>query len=89
MKKNFLSFSVSQWFSWLKPFRLDLWIAILVTCNVVLFAVWWLDRKSPKGYYHILKDSDEDAFTLLGKKPNIDGLALQIFTTEVFDMGHL
>lgn len=76
MKKFFLSSSVSQWFSWLKPFRLDLWIAILVTCNVVLVAVWWLDRKSPKGYYHILKDSDEDAFTLLGKKPNIDGLAL-------------
>ena len=46
---------------------MDLWIAILVTCNLVLFVVWWLDRKSPKGYYHILKDSDEDAFTLLGK----------------------
>ena len=45
---------------------MDLWIAILVTCNLVLFVVWWLDRKSPKGYYHILKDSDEDAFTLLG-----------------------
>ena len=39
-----------------------------MTCNVILFVVWWLDRKSPKGYYVLLKDSDEDAFTLLGKK---------------------
>ena len=56
---------VDIWYSWLKPFEYDLWIAILVTYNLVLFVVWWLDRKSPKGYYHILKDSDEDAFTLL------------------------
>lgn len=62
-----LPFPVTVWYSWLKPFEYDLWIAILVTCNLVLFIVWWLDRKSPKGYYHILKDSDEDAFTLLGK----------------------
>ena len=62
---------VSLWFSWLKPFKLDLWIAILITCNVILFVVWWLDRKSPKGYYHILKNSDEDAFTLLGTRTNV------------------
>ena len=62
------SLSVSIWYSWLEPFRYELWIAILVTCNVILFVVWWLDRKSPKGYYVLLKDSDEDAFTLLGKK---------------------
>ncbi|XP_068706012.1 glutamate receptor ionotropic, NMDA 1-like [Montipora foliosa] len=64
-----------KWFSWLKPFEWDLWIAILVTCNVVLVAVWWLDRKSPKGYYHILKDSDEDAFTLLDSMSYVWGVA--------------
>ncbi|KAL9978811.1 hypothetical protein ACROYT_G016377 [Oculina patagonica] len=66
---------VSVWYSWLKPFENDLWIAILVTCNLVLVVVWWLDRKSPKGYYHILKDSDEDAFTLLDAMSYIWGVA--------------
>ncbi|XP_022790062.1 glutamate [NMDA] receptor subunit 1-like [Stylophora pistillata] len=66
---------VSVWYSWLEPFEYGLWIAILVTCNLVLFVVWWLDRKSPKGYYALLKDSDEDAFTLLDSMSYVWGVA--------------
>lgn len=55
-----------QWYSWLKPFDVGLWLTILGTCNVILLVIWWLDRKSPTGYYHILKETDEDGFTMLG-----------------------
>jgi len=41
---------------------------VLGTCNVILFVIWLLDRKSPTGYYRILKKSKEDGFTMLGEK---------------------
>lgn len=56
-----------QWYSWLKPFNVSLWLMILGTCNVVLLVIWWLDRKSPTGYYRILRESNEDGFTMLGE----------------------
>ena len=39
----------------------------MATACIVFVVIWCLDRKSPQGYYHVLKDSDEDGFTLLGK----------------------
>jgi len=56
-----------QWYSWLKPFNVSLWLMILGTCNIVLLVIWLLDRKSPTGYYRILKESTEDGFTMLGE----------------------
>ena len=62
-----LSYLGVQWYSWLKPFDVWLWLAILGTCNVILVVVWWFDRKSPTGHHHILREKDEDGVTLLGK----------------------
>ena len=52
--------------SWLQPFSVYLWVAILGTCNLILMVVWWLDRKSPSGHHRIFKESDENGFTMLG-----------------------
>ena len=53
--------------SWLHPFSTVLWLTQMATACIVFVVIWCLDRKSPQGYYHVLKGSDEDAFTLLGK----------------------
>ena len=39
----------------------------MATACIVFVVIWCLDRNSPQGYYHVLKGSDEDGFTLLGK----------------------
>ncbi|KAJ7351081.1 hypothetical protein OS493_036895 [Desmophyllum pertusum] len=64
-----------QWYSWLKPFDVSLWLTILGTCNVILLVIWWLDRKSPTGYYRILKETNEDGFTLLDAMSYVWGVA--------------
>ena len=63
----FVAFPGLQWYSWLQPFDVQLWLMVLGTCNVILFVIWLLDRKSPTGYYRILKKSKEDGFTMLGE----------------------
>lgn len=64
-----------QWYSWLMPFDVRLWLMILGTCNVILLVIWWLDRKSPTGYYRILKESKEDGFTMLDAMSYVWGVA--------------
>lgn len=53
--------------SWLRPFSTVLWLTLMATACIVFVVIWCLDRKSPQGYYQMLKGSDEDGFTLLGK----------------------
>lgn len=53
--------------SWLCPFSKLLWLSLMGTSWIVAIVIWCLDRKSPQGYYHMLKDSGEDGFTLLGR----------------------
>ena len=40
-------------FSFLAPFDSFLWVAALVSINLVLLIVWALERQSPFGHYHI------------------------------------
>ncbi|KAL9962532.1 hypothetical protein ACROYT_G031640 [Oculina patagonica] len=60
--------------SWLCPFSTILWLCLMGTSWIVAIVIWCLDRKSPQGYYHILKDSGEDGFTLLDSISYVGGV---------------
>ncbi|XP_020623681.1 glutamate receptor ionotropic, NMDA 1-like [Orbicella faveolata] len=47
----------------------------MATACIVFVVIWCLDRKSPQGYYHVLKGSDEDGFTLLDSISYVGGVA--------------
>ncbi|KAJ7389545.1 hypothetical protein OS493_030930 [Desmophyllum pertusum] len=61
--------------SWLHPFSTVLWLSLIATACVIFIVIWWLDRKSPQGYYHMFKGRGEDGFTLLDSISYVGGVA--------------